>query len=286
MTIRDALESVRHRSVSFREAEIFLQSVLDVSRDVLHAHPEIELTDTHITTFEECLRRREANEPVAYITGFKEFYGREFACDTRALIPRPETEGLIDRALAFLADLPHPARILELGTGCGNIAITLSLELVTRQLPAALIATDVSADALTLAQENWLALASPASHGPHWLQADLFGHTVITNEAPFDLIIANLPYVPDTWRQHPDAQPEVIFQEPEVALFGGPDGLDIYRQFFTKAPTYLAADGKILIEFSEEQGAAIKDLATAAFPDRTIIIHQDYANLDRVLEIS
>jgi len=252
-----------------------LAHALQKDRAYLHAHPEAELTDAQREAYEACLARREQNEPVAYITGVKEFYGRPFKCDERALIPRPETEALIDRAVAFLKDAEAP-RILELGTGCGNIAVTLALELPKAEITA----TDVAVDALALAQENADALGVT----PRFLAADLFADPAI--EGPYDLIIANLPYVPDEWKHNPLAQAEVVFREPEIALFGGPDGLNIYRRFFAEAPRFLAAGGRILIEFNEDQGQAIAQLAQDAFPDRQVDVSQDYAGLDRCLEIA
>jgi len=274
MTIKQAIDDVANRSVSFREAEVFLARVLSCDRTFLHAHPETELTEAQAAAYETCLQQREANEPVAYITGVKEFYGRPFKCDARALIPRPETEALIDSAIAFLKDKPE-ASILELGTGCGNIAITLAKELPEVQI----IATDVSSEALELAQENAAALAATVT----FLTADLFDNPAISG--PYDLIIANLPYVPDRWRMDPQAQPEVVFKEPAIALFGGEDGLDIYRRFFAEVPHFLTPTGHLLIEFNEDQGQAIADLAQKAFPDRQVKVTQDYAGLDRCLEV-
>ena len=298
MTVADAL-NVQQRSVSFREAEIFLGHAMGVERVWLTAHPEAHLTAEQESAFAETLRRREANEPVAYITGHKEFYGRPFKTDHRALIPRPETEGLIDRAMEWLpvhfqahlkaTNKPCPLYVLELGTGVGNIAITLAAELAARSLPATILATDIAADALELAAENQSRLfpADPRDLVRlRFLQADLFDHADIKKAAPYDLIIANLPYVPDAWRFDPAAQPEVVFQEPEIALFGGVDGLDHYRNFFAVAADFLKEDGRILIEYGEDETGDITPLAQAAFPERTVNAYKDYAGLDRVLEIA
>ena len=291
MTIAEALD-VSKRSVSFREAEIFLAHVLGRSRAQLHAHPETALTDTEVERYERCLARRETNEPVAYITGSKEFYGRPFICDARALIPRPETEGLIDQALEILPDRfrshlkatnkPCPVRILELGTGCGNIAATLSLELAQRSVPADIVATDISAEALKLAEENGIRLG--AQH-IQWTQADLFDAAAIREHQPFDLIIANLPYVPATWRTDPRAQPDVVFYEPDISLFGGEDGLDIYRRFFTEIKGYVKPDGHILIEYNEDQTNKILEIIASTLIGANTTVRQDYAGLDRTIRI-
>lgn len=297
MTIADALASVQHRSVSYRDAEVFLSHILTQPRAYLHAHPEQRLTSEQRAMFEKFLKRREKNEPVAYIIGSKEFYGRPFKTDARALIPRPETEGMIEQALAFLpsyfdahlkaTNLPCPLRILELGTGSGNVAITLALELAALSLPATLIATDISGDALALAQENWQVLSTGISRHivTKFICADLFAHPEISPGRPFDLIAANLPYVEATWAQNPAAQPDVVFHEPDVALFGGEDGLDLYRRFFAEAPKFLSTGGAVMIEHGEAQGADIRALAQAAWPNASITTYKDYADLDRITVI-
>jgi release factor glutamine methyltransferase len=289
--------NVQERTISRRDAEIFLQHALNKPLSYLLAHPEDTLTPLQTEQFEGFVARRELNEPVAYITGNKEFYGRPFLCDKRALIPRPETEGIIDRSMAFLPMLfkshlstnnkPCPLHVLELGTGCGNIAVTLGLELQQANVPATIIATDVAAEALELALQNWQELST--SETPliklDFLQADMFDAAEIRTLAPYDLIVANLPYVPTTWKFDPAAQPEVVFREPDVALFGGEDGLDLYRSFFEEVAQYLKDDGYILIEYGEDETPAITELARAAFPKRSITTYQDYAQLDRILEI-
>jgi release factor glutamine methyltransferase len=296
MTIQEALH-VSERTVSYRDAEVLLGSILAVDRSYLHTHPEQVLTPKQNEAYEAFLLRREQNEPVAYITGVKEFYGREFLCDTRALIPRPETEGVVERALAFLPayfqahitrnNLPCPLRILELGTGSGCIAISLALELAKIAIPATIIATDIAPEALELAAENWKKLSQGSPVGNiqlTFVTSDLYTDPSIQKH-PFDLILANLPYVPLTWKVDPAAQPEVVFHEPDVALFGGDDGLEIYRRFFSETPTHLEKDGAVIIEHGEDQTTLIRPLAEAAFPRHRITTFQDYANLDRILEI-
>src|ERR1044072_4792280 len=268
MTIQQALD-VSQRTVSYRDAEVLLAATLQVDRSFLYAHPDQVLTEKQQGEYAAFLDRREKNEPVAYITGYKEFYGRRFKTDQRALIPRPETEAIIEQALAA-----GPVEwALELGTGSGNIAITLALEGVAKNI----LATDISSDALGLAQENWQRLGGDKKPAPTFLQASLFDHPVIAKHAPYDLLLANLPYVSTDWQQHPAAQPDVLFYEPDVALFGGQDGLDLYRQFFHAAPQYLHKNGRIIIEYGEDQTKGLLPLAKAAFPSKACTVHQDYA---------
>lgn len=290
-TIAEAL-NVSDRTVSFRDAEVLLSTVLGKPREFLHSHPETILGTAEAERYETFLQRREQNEPVAYITGVREFYGRPFKSDFRALIPRPETEGLIEQAIPFLRSRfktftkPCPLHLLELGTGTGNISVTLGCELAALGLPATLLAADISEEALSLASENWEALKPENRHIKFaFLPSDLFGNEAIAAQAPFDLITANLPYVSNEWKMNPAAQPDVVFHEPDVALFGGEDGLDLYRRFFADAPKFLHPQGAVMLEYGEDQTSAMQALAKAAFPNHTITTHQDYAGLDRILTI-
>ena len=149
-----------------------------------------------------------------------------------------------------------------------------------------LVATDLSPDALALASENWEALKPDNRHVRlGFLESDLFAHPDIAKHAPFDLIAANLPYVSNEWKMNPAAQPDVVFHEPDLALFGGEDGLDLYRQFFAAAPRFLHPNGAIVLEYGEDQTLRMQALAQAAFPEKTISTLQDYAGLDRILVV-
>jgi release factor glutamine methyltransferase len=295
MTIQEAL-NVTNRSVSNRDAEVFLQYALGVERTFLLTHGETALTSEQAATYESFLSRREQNEPVAYIVGEKEFYGRPFKTDARALIPRPETELLVDKALELLParfkahtkaiNKPCPIRILEIGTGSGNIAVTLSLELAKYNTPAEIYATDISPEALALAEENFTLLQNGTPHSPiKWFVANLFNNAELQKKAPYDLVIANLPYVPTSWKFDAAAQPEVVFQEPDIALFGGEDGLDLYRGFFAKVSGWVMKDGIILVEYGEDETGDISELVRSYLPTAQLIVHKDYAELDRMLEI-
>ena len=295
MTIKEAL-NVSDRTISFRDAEVLLAAALGVDRTRLHTYPEEIIDESRARVYEEFLKRREQNEPVAHIIGTKEFYGRPFITDARALIPRPETEGLIDPAVAWCenrfrthvnaANLPCPLFIAELGTGCGNIAITLALELAALHIPATIIAGEISGEALELTKENWESLRHEHHMGNiqlHFVESDMFADARF-NKRPFDLLIANLPYVEETWRINPAAQKDVIFYEPDVALFGGDgDGLGLYRQFFAEAPTHLVNDGAIMVEYGETQTPLLLPVIEKAFPEKKATVLQDYAGLDRVV---
>jgi release factor glutamine methyltransferase len=198
--------------------------------------------------------RRARHEPAAYIVGFREFYGRPFAVSPAVLIPRPETEGIIDAGLQFLRERVGPdrrARVLDIGTGSGCLAITMALEWPG----ATVVATDVSVPALDVARQN--AAAWGISDGVTFteaVEASLLG-------GPFDLILTNPPYVPEADRDK--LQPEVRNFEPAIALFGGPDGLDVIRALVRSAAAGLAPGGQLVMEVGMGQADEVTRLLTA-----------------------
>jgi release factor glutamine methyltransferase len=284
ITIKEALD-VHERSVSFREAEILLGWVLGVSREILYQSPEMVLEPEIWQKYIKTLEMREKNIPIAYITGSKEFFGHPFKCDQRALIPRPETEALVEEALAYLnrSEL-NTLSVLELGTGSGNIAISLALG---SPKPIKIIATDISPEALDLAKENEQSLVTNNSSANQikFVQADLFNHPEIKKCSPYNLILANLPYVPESWRFDPQAQPEVIFYEPAVALFGGEEGTQLFPRFFQKVGPFLAEKGEIWLEIGDDEGEFIQNEAQKYLPKKKATLLRDYAGLVRYLNL-
>lgn len=197
--------------------------------------------------------RRAAREPLPYILGQQEFYGLALRCTPQALIPRWDTELLVDRALALCGDLPAP-HIAEIGTGSGAIALALAAH-----LPSATIwATDAAPAALDLARANAtaLGLAARVTFAPGDLAAPLAGLP------PFDLLVANLPYIPTA--QLADLQAEVRDYEPRDALDGGADGLDLLRALAAAAPAHLRPGGALLLEHADDQGPAVRALLAEA----------------------
>jgi release factor glutamine methyltransferase len=197
--------------------------------------------------------RRAAREPVAYLLGEREFYGRTFVVSPAVLIPRPETEDLVDAALALLAaDAARPARVLDIGTGSGCLAITLALE----RPDIDVIATDVSRDALAMARAN------AARHGVdarvEFREAALAGDLVDA----VDLIVTNPPYVPA--RDRDALSPDVRDYEPPLALFGGEDGLDVIRALVPHAVHALRRGGWLVMEIGQGQAAAVEDIVRHA----------------------
>jgi release factor glutamine methyltransferase len=212
------------------------------------------------------VKRRGTREPLQHVLGTAEFHGRTFACDKRALVPRPETEQLVELALEIAKDKPA-ATILDIGTGSGVIVLTIALELPS----ATLHATDLSPDALALAAEN--AARHALTDRIVFHQADLLP----PDGTRFDLIIANLPYIPA--EEIASLSPEVR-HDPASALDGGADGLDLIRRLIETAPDRLAPGGALLLEIGLGQADAVNTLLSAR-KFRDISVRPDYQNIPR-----
>lgn len=249
------------------DAELLIAWAVGVERTAVIAHPEASVGPEGTRAFEDALTRREAGEPVAYIRGVKEFNGLAFAVDSRALIPRPETEILVseaEREVAWrLTSAPRPAgtpelRVIDVGTGSGAIAIALASALRKRRMlnEVSLMAVDRSADALKLAREN--AVGHAVADAVVFAQADLLPET----EPPFDLILANLPYIPSG---EIESLPIAASFEPRLALDGGTDGLTIVRRLLEALPSALVANGTALLEIGFNQDMAV-EAAVEALP--------------------
>jgi release factor glutamine methyltransferase len=212
-------------------AEVLLSYAMKCERVYLFAHPEQELREVEWIHYGRYLHERSNGKPTQYITRTQEFYGRDFRVTPDVLIPRPETEHVVETALELA---PRPGRLLDIGTGSGALAVTLQLE--TRADAAA---TDLSAAALGVASENARALDARVD----FIACDLASAIA---PASVGLIVSNPPYVP---RKHRDGlQREVRDWEPEVALFGGESGFDLYDRIVADAPRILRADGWLMLE--------------------------------------
>ena len=237
------------------DAEVLLATALGVDRGVLIAHPRRELTGEQARWFMDASRRRREREPVAYIVGWKGFRRLDLQVDRRVLIPRPETEHVVEAALS----LPAGARVVDVGTGSGAVALALKHE----RPDLVMFATDVSADALDVARANARRLGLDVSFVLGGLTAGL----------EVDAVVANPPYV----EQHANLMPEIARYEPPLALFGGRDGLAVVRELIrdVRAP-YLA------LEHGEGQAGAIEALARAEGFERFERV-RDLAGIERVL---
>lgn len=236
------IEGARHSMQSL------MTHVLGCSKTWLYLHIEDPLPESQLIPLRELLKKRGQGIPLQHLLGSTEFYCREFRTDARALIPRPETEELVEQALHHL----HPTggmRILDMGCGSGVIGITLALEL-SRYQPEVVMA-DLSPAALALALENATALGAKAST----YQSDLFSawenasSDRLIPPSPFDLVLANLPYIPEGESLAPEVR-----HDPATALYGGPDGLSAIRRFLSEARPWLAPGALVMLEVGHDQG--------------------------------
>lgn len=225
------------------DAEVLLSVVLGCDRLALYREPARQVTDQEATAFRALLSRRAGGEPVAYLTGEKEFMGLRFKVTPAVLIPRPETELLVETALALLRDVAAPV-VADVGTGCGAIAVSLAVS-----LPAARIfATDVSPAALAVAREN--AVRQGVAGRIVFLAGDLLEPLLPVGELILDLVAANLPYIPTRAMK---SLPREVRREPMVALDGGADGLALYRRLVPQAGRLLKPGGYLLMEIGPGQ---------------------------------
>lgn len=267
------------------DAELLLGRAIQVDRTVLIAHPESPVGADAEAAFLADLERRAAGEPVAYIRGVKEFYGLAFSVDARALIPRPETELLVETAerelVRRLTGTPRPSgtqplRAADVGTGCGTIAVALGVVLRRRGVGAdvEIVATDESPDALALAREN--AVGHGVADRVRFVEADLLPSVVYR---PFDLVAANLPYVRSG---EVDRLPIAASFEPRSALDGGPEGLSVIARLLDRLPDALAPDGVALVEIGSDQADEIRRLVEERLPGWRCRVESDLAGHPRV----
>jgi release factor glutamine methyltransferase len=253
------------------EANALVGRSLGLARATLITQADRALDPTTLAQVETLVNRRTEREPFAYLVGEREFYGRAFRTDRRALIPRPETELLVDTALADLRDGPARPLIVDLGTGSGCIAITLALELPRAQI----IAIDLSAEALGLAAENIARHA--VGDRVQLLQADL----LTALRGPFDLLAANLPYVPA--ETLPDLEPEVRDHEPRLALDGGVGGTKLIQRLIEQASE--RPIDTLLAELDCRHADELLHLARRTWPTHRCELLPDLAGLPRLLKV-
>jgi release factor glutamine methyltransferase len=255
------------------DAELLLAHVLGANRAAVLARPEQPLTPKALTRYRDLVARRAGREPLAYILGHREFFGLDFVVDRRVLIPRPETELLVEHALRIARQCTPPLQIADVGAGSGAIAVTLAV-----RLPQATVyALDASEGALAVVAEN--ARRHGVAERVHCLASDLLSAL----PGPVPLIVANLPYV--TSEEWKGLIPEIRDYEPQSALDGGPDGLSLIRRLLATAGGHLLPGGGVLLEIGASQGAAVTALAQEQLPQGRVEVYRDYAELDRVVVV-
>ncbi len=263
------------------DSALLMGHVLGVSKTRLYAHPDHKMTADEIVAFETLVGRRIHHEPIAYLIGYRSFYGLDITVDPHVLIPRPETEMLVERALAqvqALARTGQAPKVADVGTGSGAIAVALAVN-----APEVLIyAIDVSQDALDVAAQNvWrYALGEQIQLIP--------GNLVDALPEPVDVIVANLPYVASG--DLPGLAPDIRDFEPSLALDGGPEGVQTIRALFADLASPAGAGklrpgARLFLEIGADQGASARAIARAAFPSAQVAIEADYAGLDRLLVV-
>ncbi len=253
------------------DAELLLAHVLAANRAALWTWPDRRLTPKELTRYRELVARRAEREPLAYIVGHREFFGLEFAVNRAVLIPRPETELLVEHGLRLARRFTTPLCIADVGAGSGAIAVALAVHLPQ----ATVYALDASAEALALTAEN--ARRHGVSDRVRCLQGDL----LTPLPGAVDLIVANLPYI--ATEEWPELAPEIRLYEPRAALDGGADGLALIRRLLATAAPYLKPGGALLLEIGASQGAAVTSLARQHLPHADVQLYQDYAGLDRLV---
>jgi release factor glutamine methyltransferase len=264
------------------DASLLLSHVLGVNKAWLYAHPTRELSESEIVHYEETVRRRMRHEPVAYLVGSKPFYGLDIAVDRNVLIPRPETELLVDRVLDYLQSLVSQGRrplAVDVGTGSGAIAVALAANMPDLTV----YAVDVSDAALAVAARNI------RQHGLAGQAQVLQGHLLEPLTVPVDVIAANLPYIASA--DLAALPPQVREYEPALALDGGEDGLRVIAELLASLAARrgrgkLNPGGRVYLEIGAGQGAAACALVRDLLPGAEFSIVQDYADLDRLLIVA
>lgn len=270
---RDGQQSAR------LEARVLLGYVLHLDHAMLYAYPEREVAPAEERKYIDLLQRRSQGEPVAYITGHKAFYGLDFIVDRRVLIPRPETELLVQAALEIirqkLAEGQVPV-VADIGTGSGVIPVTLAVE---EPRLSRIYGCDISAEALAVARLN--CERYHVEQRVRLLQGDL----LVPVPEPLDVLIANLPYVGTNETQWLTA--DVKEYEPHLALFSGPDGLDLLKRLCKDLhqSAMLKDRAVILLEIGYQQSVSLTVLLHELWPSATVIVEKDYAGWDRFLKV-
>lgn len=279
---RQAIILLKRAKISTAEldARVIIKFVLKISTEQFYLDQNREISPTKLTKIEKLINRRLQNEPVAYLTGKKEFFGRDFYVSKDVLIPRPETEWLVEKSINYLEKKikdKKQAKILDMGTGSGNIIISIIKQLsfkMTKQHD--FYATDVSNSALKMARKN---AQQYEIENINFIKSDLF--SALNKKLKFDLIIANLPYVPKD-----KITANELRYEPANAIFASDNGSAIIKQFLQSAETYLNRNSLILLELDPRNAMEIQNFAKEKYPQAKIELIKDLTGWDRYLEIN
>lgn len=278
------------------DARVIFEFVLDIDTAQFYKDSDSPISPTDIKKIEKLIARRAKNEPIAYLTRHKEFFGLDFYVDKNVLIPRPESEELVVKSIKFLKSIKKKEiNIVDIGTGSGNIIISIS-----KSYPDAnYFASDISKNALIVAQKNARKILFETkgrelenvnsshrrggSNNINFIQSDLFSN--IDRNIKFDLIIANLPYVPKKVESRKFKVKSDIDFEPKNAIFANDNGAEIIKRFLIEAKDRLNSGGLILIELDPRNATEIKSCAEKNFPNATLSLVRDLAGFNRYLAI-
>ncbi len=256
------------------DADVLARHLLSIDRTSLLLNLDRQLDEAELRAYQSLVSRRLGREPCSYITGRREFYLFDLEVSPAVMVPRPETELLVERALQHLARLPQlSVPVADIGTGCGAIAITIAANMPHARIHA----TDISEHVLPVARANC------ERHGVAERVNPLLGDLMEPVPEPVSLIVANLPYVRSA--DMPDLPDEARLYEPSMALDGGPDGLRVIDQMLSHARDKLLGKGTIVFEIGYDQGRDAEALARAYFPNSAVTVIRDLSNMDRMVEI-
>ncbi|HHX58735.1 MAG TPA: peptide chain release factor N(5)-glutamine methyltransferase [Candidatus Moranbacteria bacterium] len=289
LILQAATELSKSSETAFLDVEILLAHLLKKPREYLLTHPKVSLNKKQVATYQKLIHRRKKGEPVAYLIGYKYFYGLKFKVDFNTLIPRPETELMVEKALWKITNLrgENPnLSVIDLGTGSGAIIISLANQLKNKST-INFTATDISKNALKVAREN--AKNNKISSQISFLQSDLLSHKKISalfkQKSPV-VILANLPYL--SKEVYSSAPITVKNFEPLTALFSGQDGLSHYRKLLKQIKNFTLGSNQLITlfcEISPEQKTLIKKEIENYFSTAKIKFHKDLAKRWRLVEV-
>ncbi len=268
------------------DASVLIAHIINKPRTWVMAHPELTISTEQQKQLDGSLAELERGKPFPYVLGHWEFFGLDFDITPDVLIPRPETELLVEKAIAWLQKFPTKRNVADIGTGSGAIAISIAVNIPD----AKILATDIASKALQVAQQN--AIKHGVSDRINYIECDLLPdqsqivnrqrlHLAQAQVSSINLLCANLPYIPTrTLRSLP-----IYEREPTLALDGGEDGFDLFRKLMKVAPKWMTPDSVMLLEIEATLGKQTAELARELFPNVNIQLHQDLTGRDRLLEI-
>lgn len=259
------------------DASVLIAYIMDKPRTWIMAHPESTLTVEEQKQLDDALAQLEKGKPFPYVLGHWEFFGLEFDITPDVLIPRPETELLVEKAIAWLQKSPDEKNVADVGTGSGAIAVSIAVNVTD----ANILATDISPKALQVAKQN------ATKHGVkdriEFIECDLLPDQskIVNRKSKINLLCANLPYIPT----HTLHNLPIYGREPTLALDGGADGLDLFRKLLKLSSEWTAPNGLMLLEIEATLGERTMELVQELVPNANIQLHQDLTGRDRLLEI-